>query len=426
MFLNADKEFDVIALCILNDHALAIAAPIIDPSDISDPRLSRLYAFVRSNPDAVGDFMALQTVPGGDEPRQLILDLMARGESASLMQFEPHCHHLHALAACRRVVSQMHVLADAARSDDVDSFREAAAQFDPSADLSQTARTLPTAADAVREKQRVFATPAEHRSDPRLPTRTMLDDLLLGGGLRRGGLYCIGGLPGAGKSLIVAQAIPGLCHFGRVLFATMEMTRGEVTDRLLIQQSGAPSAAVEACEGWLMRNDAFVEALETVHGLPLTFLDTSPLTIDSIRLTAKSAMLREPVAAVIIDYLQLLDGPGKTLERIEHITRRAKLMANELKCPVILISSFNRAQYESARAPQMRDFRGSGSIESDADACIVVNRPFILNPQANKLHAEVHFLKQRMGKTGVLDAQLDTRMLRIVPRTGGEATHHDE
>ena len=90
-------------------------------------------------------------------------------------------------------------------------------------------------------------------------------------------------------------------------------------------------------------------------------------------------------------------------------------MASWSLLPVILLSSFNRSQYTSSRLPLMADFRGSGSIESDADCVAAVHRPSLLDQNHPDPQAAIWcVLKQRGGSLGKVQALLDPKSLTFV------------
>lgn len=87
---------------------------------------------------------------------------------------------------------------------------------------------------------------------------------------------------------------------------------------------------------------------------------------------------------LMIDHLGLLDGEDprmNSLQKVSEITRQAKLMANELQVPVILLSQLNRAlEQRPNKRPIASDLRDSGSIEQDADIVLFVYRDEVYNP----------------------------------------------
>jgi replicative DNA helicase len=143
------------------------------------------------------------------------------------------------------------------------------------------------------------------------------------------------------------------------------------------------------------------------------YVDDSPSqTVLEIRAKARRLKAEKNVGMIIIDYLQLMQGPPKAESRereISHISRSLKALAKELNIPVIALAQLNRAvEARTDKRPQLSDLRESGSIEQDADVVIFLNRPEYYgidkdeNGESNEGVAEIIIGKQRNGPTGTV------------------------
>jgi replicative DNA helicase len=143
------------------------------------------------------------------------------------------------------------------------------------------------------------------------------------------------------------------------------------------------------------------------------YVDDSPSqTVLEIRAKARRLKAEKKIGLVIIDYLQLMQGPAKAESRereISHISRSLKALAKELNIPVIALAQLNRAvESRSDKRPQLSDLRESGSIEQDADVVMFLNRPEYYgiekdeNGESLEGVAEVIIGKQRNGPTGTV------------------------
>jgi replicative DNA helicase len=142
------------------------------------------------------------------------------------------------------------------------------------------------------------------------------------------------------------------------------------------------------------------------------FIDDTPaLGILELRAKARRLKAEHNVGMVIVDYLQLMQGPRDAENRekeISMISRSLKALAKELAIPVIALSQLSRAvEARSGRRPVLSDLRESGAIEQDADVVIFVHRPEIYGDRVlsdgqtpSEGIAEILVGKQRNGPTG--------------------------
>jgi replicative DNA helicase len=113
---------------------------------------------------------------------------------------------------------------------------------------------------------------------------------------------------------------------------------------------------------------------------------------------------------IIVDYLQLVHGPGSAENRqqeISLIARSLKALAKELETPIVALSQLSRAVETrgGAKRPMLSDLRESGAIEQDADVVLFVYRPEVYETEPEKKDgkAEIIVAKQRNGPIGTVD-----------------------
>ena len=121
------------------------------------------------------------------------------------------------------------------------------------------------------------------------------------------------------------------------------------------------------------------------------------------RLKAESGL-----GLVVIDYLQLISGKGRSDNRqqeISEISRSLKQLARELSVPMIALSQLSRSvEQRQDKRPMLSDIRESGSIEQDADVVAFLYRDDYYDPESEKKNiVEVIIGKQRNGPTGKVD-----------------------
>lgn len=221
------------------------------------------------------------------------------------------------------------------------------------------------------------------------PWKTLNDTIT---GFAPGRMTVVGARPGVGKSAVASQIAYELASHGPVVFATMEMDKGEVYSRIVSQQAGIyyggmtgqlPDFLAAREEAWLR---------EQVRDIRV--LDSGTQTVQSIRAAVRATAREQPVAGVVVDYIHLLTTPQRIeneTQRINEITRSLKQMAMDLHVPVIALSQLNRGG--DTGMPSLRDLRGSGGIEQDADAVIFLYR----DEDTADHQLMVHVAKNRQG-----------------------------
>lgn len=194
----------------------------------------------------------------------------------------------------------------------------------------------------------------------------------------RGWLYIIAGRPSVGKTAKALLLAHGIAKYnpgaGAVLLYSQEMDENEVKDRMVaaiakvnyprLINKGGPEGFTE--KEWTQINNAYAE----LERLPIYVQDSAGITIDEIRATVKQFKKRYgKIAAVIVDYLQIMDIPEKKGETraqaIGRVTRSAKSLARRQKFTFIMLSQLDRAVDDEE--PKLRHLKESGSIEQDAD-----------------------------------------------------------
>ena len=130
----------------------------------------------------------------------------------------------------------------------------------------------------------------------------------------------------------------------------------------------------------------------------------SPMEIRASCRRLKNSLEIMEVKLVVIDYIQLMQMPGKNDNRVNElsdISRSLKHLAKEINAPVIVLSQLNRAvEQRPSKRPQMSDLRDSGAIEQDADLIFMLYRDYVYTKNEEwKNVAEVRLVKHRNGPT---------------------------
>ncbi|MEE8359524.1 MAG: replicative DNA helicase [Candidatus Omnitrophota bacterium] len=226
-------------------------------------------------------------------------------------------------------------------------------------------------------------------------------------GLQKSDLIVMAGRPSMGKSALATSIAEhaGVVEKIPVAFFSLEMSKEQLVQRMLCSHARVNAHKVRT--GFLSQSDwpRLTNAAGKLSEAPI-FIDDTP-GISSLELRAKARRLKaqHDIQLIIVDYLQLMQGNGRTENRqqeISELSRSLKALARELSVAIISISQLSRAVEQRAdHRPQLSDLRESGAIEQDADLVLLLLREEYYNPtEENKGIAEVIIAKQRNGPVG--------------------------
>ncbi len=226
-------------------------------------------------------------------------------------------------------------------------------------------------------------------------------------GLHRSDLIILAARPAMGKTafaLNIAQQTATKAG-ASVLIFSLEMSKEQLGQRLLAIQARVEMQKLKT--GSLERKDwdRLNLALDELHSSKIFIDDTPGVSIMEMRNKCRRLKAEHGLDLVVIDYLQLMQGDGRTDNRqqeISAISRNLKLLAREMDCPVIVLSQLSRApEQRQDHRPILSDLRESGSIEQDADIVIFLYRDDYYNPDNSEKHGicEVNLAKHRSGPT---------------------------
>lgn len=229
-------------------------------------------------------------------------------------------------------------------------------------------------------------------------------------GLHGSELILIAARPAMGKSAFALNIGSYAATRANVPVAifSLEMSKEQVGNRILCSEALVDSNNVRTGE----LNDEELGKLAEISGelsqAPIYIDDTPGISVMEIRAKCRKLKLEKNIGLVIIDYLQLIQGSGKTSSReqeIAEISRSLKILAKEIEVPVIALSQLSRAvEARPDHRPMLSDLRESGSIEQDADIVMFLYRDDYYNEDSEKKNiAEVIIAKQRAGSTGTVE-----------------------
>lgn len=260
-----------------------------------------------------------------------------------------------------------------------------------------------------------------------------------------GRYYVIGARSGMGKtalmlnfSLTAAKNQDEEQH-GTVLFLTGEMPPQDLSMRLMTIEAGVsaqtpPDWTVKAKMERTMELGA---AANRIIKAPLQFLEVAGWTVEKVVATVRAISRTMPLKMVLLDYLQLLksaaatEARGDRVAEVSAVSNALRDFAHASNFPLLVLAQINRqyareAQKNPEALPTVADLKGSGDIEQDADAVLLLHRPEKCLPHDAKQelrdkYAGLAFCsvdKNRHGEGGVVRMKFEGFCQRFLPAPG--------
>jgi replicative DNA helicase len=436
---NLEAEESVLGGVLLDNHACNLVLPILRAEHFYREAHRKIYAAVidlneRGSPvdiitltEALRQRGHLQDVGGAT----FIAELANRVPTAA--NAEHYARIVREKAILRGLISAATEIATEAYESqtDVERFVDIAesrifaiaeqkvtTEFYPVSDL------LPA---AIKEVEKLF-----ERKEMITGVPTGFHDLdKMTAGMHKGDLIIVAGRPGMGKTaLALNMGTQAALQTGiGVAIFSLEMSKEQLVLRMLCSEALVNYQDVRS--GRLHEKD-FAKLASAAGGLhqAIVYIDDSA-GLSVLELRAKARRLKREIGArgsdlglIIIDYLQLMRGSGRTDSReqeISEISRSLKGLAKELELPVMALSQLNRRVEEKGadRRPVMAHLRESGAIEQDADVILFVYREAAYNKELSpeeEREAEIIIGKQRNGPTGTVNVTFRKEFMRFADR----------
>lgn len=196
-----------------------------------------------------------------------------------------------------------------------------------------------------------------------------LDRLI--GGFEKGELITLGGYSGGGKTTLALNIATQIAQAGgNVLYFSLEMTKVEMHKRLVCSSLRISDFSKITQEDFY----AVVEKSKSLENeLPLEFIDDADITVEKISAICAG---KKDLSLIIIDHLHILRSEKRfkdQLALLTYLSRKVKIIAQELNIPILLLSQLNRSNAgRDVKSPILSDLRGSGSIEQDSNLVMFV------------------------------------------------------
>ncbi len=230
-------------------------------------------------------------------------------------------------------------------------------------------------------------------------------------GFQPSDLVLVAARPSMGKTAFVLNVVDHGAVRKEIpcMIFSLEMSKEQLVNRMLSMESNVDSQKLRTGTLTDADWDAVVEGVGVIGSSKLIIDDTPGISIGELRSKCRKVKLEHGLGLVIIDYLQLMSGSGKSgdnrQQEISEISRSLKALAREIKAPVIALSQLSRAcETRTDHRPMLSDLRESGAIEQDADVVMFLYRDDYYNKDSEmKGIAEVIIAKQRNGAIGTVN-----------------------
>ncbi|WP_071461048.1 replicative DNA helicase [Bacillus massilinigeriensis] len=229
-------------------------------------------------------------------------------------------------------------------------------------------------------------------------------------GFQRNDLIIVAARPSVGKTafaLNIAQNVATKTGENVAIFS-LEMGAEQLVMRMLCAEGNINAQNLRT--GSLTDEDwgKLTMAMGSLSNAGIYIDDTPGVRISEIRSKCRRLKQEHGLGMILIDYLQLIQGNGRSGENrqqeVSEISRSLKSLARELEVPVIALSQLSRGvEQRQDKRPMMSDIRESGSIEQDADIVAFLYRDDYYDKESeNKNIIEIIIAKQRNGPVGTV------------------------
>ena len=226
-------------------------------------------------------------------------------------------------------------------------------------------------------------------------------------GLGEGDLVLIGARPGMGKTSFAMNVATNIAKSTQknVCVFSLEMSAEQLASRMLSSEALVDSYAIRSGNLSTDQYKKLADAAAELSESNILIDDTTGITVT--RMKAKLRRVKN-LGLVVVDYLQLMQGERNSDNRVLEvgdISRGLKILAKELKIPVICCAQLSRGpESRTDKRPMLSDIRDSGAIEQDADIVMFLYRDeYYKEPGAGEQSvAECIVAKNRHGSTGTV------------------------
>ncbi len=232
--------------------------------------------------------------------------------------------------------------------------------------------------------------------------------------IREDELWIVGARPNVGKTPFGCQiAIENAKQGFPVLMFTLEMADVQLAWRILSHAGFAKPSVVRDPRFALESTwNNICSAPDRVRDWPLYIDDTPGLSIGELKHRTRLFVAKYGVRLVVVDYLQLVNAPGKGgYERVSNVARGLQQLCRQTHCPILALSQLNREAKDLSKEPMLGNLRESGELEQSANVVLLLHRPPGQEDNTPGREGKIIAAKVREGKGGAVNVYFDDQTL---------------
>ena len=415
---NIEAEQSVLGAIIMDHEAIAVASEMIRSTDFYRPDHQEIYASIMDLYTS-GSPVDLITIQNRLSERGVLDQIGGIGYLAELATIVPTSAHIKQYAKIveekailRRLIKASQEIAAKGyageeKIDDVMGFAEKQVfdilQNRHTEDFSPISEILVTAIDKIEDAH-------TNKGGVTGVSTGFIDLDYKTAGMQPSDLILVAARPSMGKTAFSLNVIQSAAikHKKKVAVFSLEMSKDQLVNRMLCAEAMVDAQKVRTGNLDPQDWDRIAKAVPIITAADIYIDDTPGISVMEMRAKCRRLKLEKGLDLIMIDYLQLMSGNGKTDSRqqeISEISRSLKALAREMSAPVIALSQLSRAcEARADHRPMLSDLRESGAIEQDADVVMFLYRDEYYHPDSEKKGiGEIIIAKQRNGPTGTVE-----------------------
>ncbi|PCI25467.1 replicative DNA helicase [Candidatus Peregrinibacteria bacterium] len=247
-------------------------------------------------------------------------------------------------------------------------------------------------------------------------------------GLKPSDLIIVAARPSMGKTAFALNIAhnAALTHGKRIAIFSLEMSKEQLTDRLICMTGGLDSWKLNKGELSEEEMNSLARNVDDLAKAHIFIDDTVGASLSEVRAKARRLQMEHSLDMIIIDYLQLMTSgnaayAGNRVQEVSEISRALKQLGRELHIPIVCLSQLSRAvENRPGKLPQLADLRESGSIEQDADLVLMLFREDYYEPDTDrKGMVDILIRKNRNGPVGKIELRFTASSMRFTAQETG-------